>query len=232
MPGSATHLAIADRICSLVGASAIQNTPLFFCGNIAPDAIHAKPGYQREDKRHTHLTKDMPTDSFHNAQMLKQFHGRVNTFIKDFYLTAKEDKDLYLGYVVHLLADELFNIAKRTPFNRLVFLDGINQTEQDLFNKILADIDGSDKLLVSRYPYTCDVVGILEAVWDYEIKGYVGKDELNSSKQYTIGKFKKAAAPQTISRYYSYDEAVEFVDYAASNIVERLSGASDIIAIL
>jgi len=66
MPGSATHLAIANKLYSILGEGVIPDLPLFFGGSIAPDAIHAKPGYQREDKRHTHLTVGMPTDAFQN----------------------------------------------------------------------------------------------------------------------------------------------------------------------
>jgi len=232
MPGNATHLAIADKIYKFLGESVIKDMPLFFCGNVAPDAIHAKPNYTREDKRHTHLTKDMPTDAFHNPDKLRLFHERVNEFIDSFYVAADMQSDLYLGYVTHLLSDELFNITKRTPFNRLIFTDGIDQSEKDLFEKILEDVDAGDMLILSQYPYTQNVAEVLDAVWDYEIKGYVGKDEVNNSKRYVINKFLNGASAQIDLKYYSYAEAVEFVDYAVEDCLKRLSGESDIIPIL
>ena len=56
MAGIVTHIAIADIICrSSLAKGNILNIPLFYCGNLAPDAIHAKPNYQRADKIRTHL---------------------------------------------------------------------------------------------------------------------------------------------------------------------------------
>lgn len=232
MPGAATHIAIADKIYSIWGNDIIKNLPLFFCGNIAPDAIHTKPNYKREDKRHTHLTQDMPTDAFHNPVKLKIFHDRVNEFIKNYYHKYTEEKDLYLGYIIHLLTDELFNITKRTPFNRLQFTEGIDPNEQEYFSRILADIDYGDKFILAKYLYEQNVSEVLNAVWDYEIKGYIGKEELNNSKHYTINKFNNRVFPLKTLKYYSYDEAVDFIYYAVDDIIARLSGSSNILKIL
>ena len=49
MSSSLIHLAIADKIFYILGDDYIKNLPLFFGGNIAPDAIHAKKYYQRAD---------------------------------------------------------------------------------------------------------------------------------------------------------------------------------------
>ena len=56
MPHTITHLAIADKIYVILGGEVIKNLPLFFGGNLAPDAIHAKKDYQRADKKHSHLS--------------------------------------------------------------------------------------------------------------------------------------------------------------------------------
>jgi hypothetical protein len=42
MDETTTHIAIADKINDILGDGVIKNLPLFFGGNIAPDAIHAK----------------------------------------------------------------------------------------------------------------------------------------------------------------------------------------------
>ena len=55
MAGAITHLVIAEKIYAELGDDIIKNVPLFFGGNIAPDAIHAKKDYQRADKVRVHL---------------------------------------------------------------------------------------------------------------------------------------------------------------------------------
>lgn len=232
MPGSSTHIAIADKIYSILGNDVISDLPLFFGGNIAPDAIHAKPGYQREDKRRTHLTEGMSIDEFQNPAKLAIFHERVNKFIKDYYLSSDKDRDLYLGYVIHLLTDELSNTILRTPFNRLMFKYKIGQSECDLFNSILSDIEYADKYVLNRYPYAQNVISVLDSVWDYEIKGFVEKSEINSSKHYVINKFRENKPPQKEMKYYSYTDALEFIDYSAYMILNCLSGKSNIIKVL
>ena len=52
MSGTLLHIAIADKIYDISGSSIVKNLPLFFGGNIAPDAVHAKEDYQRRDKKH------------------------------------------------------------------------------------------------------------------------------------------------------------------------------------
>ena len=39
MSGTLIHLAIADKISFILGGDVIKNLPLFFGGNIAPDAV-------------------------------------------------------------------------------------------------------------------------------------------------------------------------------------------------
>lgn len=71
-------ISIIESLCfskrpKLLGSKVIRNLPLFFGGNIASDAIHAKPNYTREDKRCTHLTEGILIDQFQNPEKLNIF---------------------------------------------------------------------------------------------------------------------------------------------------------------
>ena len=96
----------------------------------------------------------------------------------------------------------------------------------------MADIEYADKFVLHEYPYAQNVVAVLGAVWDYEVPGFVGKTEINNSKRYVLEKLQKNEAPARPLRYYSYGDAVEFIDYAADEVIKRLSGESDILRIL
>jgi len=232
MAGTVTHIAIADMIYSIVGSGKINNLADFYNGNLAPDAIHAKKGYRRADKKRTHLTEDIPNSEMINPEKEKLFYSRVNDFINNYYFSHDNEKDLYLGYITHLLADSLFNMTVRESIVKKSSADGINQHEIELADIITKEIINVDYILVSKYPFTQNPVEILEQKWDYEIKNFLSKDEINGSKRWVIESFfKNPPEPQPL-KYYSYEEAVEFIKYAADSIVHKLRGNDGIIQIL
>ena len=106
MPGSVTHIAIADKVYNVLGGNVIQNLPLFFGGSIAPDAIHAKADYQRADKKRAHFCDGIHLYGYGHPKSARLFQNRVKKFVGQYFIPGGVDKELYLGYAVHLLADE------------------------------------------------------------------------------------------------------------------------------
>jgi len=232
MAGTVTHLAIADKIYSILGDSVIKNLPLFFGGNIAPDAIHAKKDYQRADKKRSHLCEGIRSYGYGYPEISELFKDRVNEFIQNYYLPAGDEKDLYLGYVTHLLADEcnllmiyrhLEEDLKNNEANavgsdfRKNLADSVNNGEyRDIFKNISNIYDIS----IHDYQFKQNIMDILEAVWDYGVKDYVGANEINISKRWVIDTFFKGESPQGNNKC---DKEIEFIDLTAKNIIERLS---------
>lgn len=226
MAGTATHLAIADRIYEIL-EDRIKNPALFFSGNIAPDAIHAKPGYQRSDKKRTHLTENISGGDFQNPEKLSLFHSRVNSFIENYYNPEDESADLYLGYITHLLSDELFNIHIRKQFVKSMERDGIKEEDPQFFRRIIGDIESVDHIVINKYPYKQDVKKLLNAVWDYEIKEYISSSEINNSKHWVINTFLEENNAESTAVYYDYNTAYDFIIFAANNIINRLTNGID-----
>lgn len=231
MAGTATHLAIADRIYELTG-NRITNPALFFAGNIAPDAIHAKPGYQRSDKKRTHLTENISGGDFQNPEKLSLFHSRVNSFIDDYYNPEDEWADLYLGYIIHLITDELFNIHIRKQFVKCMERDGIREEDPQFFKRIIGDIESIDHIVVKEYPYKQNVKQLLNSVWDYEIKDYISSTEINNSKWWIINTFLNGNGTADNAVYYNYNTAYDFIIFASDNIIDRLTNGIDYKGIL
>jgi len=239
MAGTVTHLAIADRIYSIRGDNVIKNLPLFFGGNLAPDAIHAKKDYQRADKKHSHLCEGIRSYGYGYPELTQLFRDRVNDFIEKYYITAGEDKDLYLGYVIHLLVDQffLFTVYDRlenhlrnngTYLNesglRKKIADTVSNDPQeynadyiDFFNETSSIFDISAK----DYDFTQNVVDVLEAVWDYEVKDYISENEININKRWVINNFFKSEETKVNDEH---GIAIKFVDLAAENIIDMLHG--------
>ena len=242
MAGIEVHLAIADKIYFILGNNTIKNLPLFFGGNIAPDAVHMKKDYQRLYKKRSHLTEGIRHYGYGDPVMDKLFIDRINEFIKNYYLTAGEDKDLYLGYIIHLLTDK-FN--SRMVYKRLEEHLKNNGTDPDEpgFRKNLTDIvdkgvyndffeDGTYNISPHKYQFKQNVVDVLEAAQDYEVKDYISADEINMEKRWVIDTYFKSEPIQDDTINYDKYKAETFVDLAAENIIASLSGKNDIIKIL
>lgn len=173
MSGTLIHLAVADKIYDISGSSIVKNLPLFFGGNIAPDAVHAKEDYQRRDKKHSHLCDDIYSYGYGYPEMKKLFRHRVNKFAENYYQSADKDKDLYLGYIIHLLVDEfdMYSAFERLiaqlgeskinfdkPSSRKRLADEVNYgSYRDFF---VEDASGYD-ISAREYRFTQNVVDML-----------------------------------------------------------------------
>jgi len=237
MAGTVAHLVVADKIYSILGNGAIKNLPLFFGGNIAPDAIHAKKDYQRADKRRSHLCEGIHLYGYGCSEASRLFKDRVNGFIEKYYMNAKEDKDLYLGYIVHLLVDEfyMFSAFERlenhlkdngvnieTPGFREKLTNEISDDQQKYnpaYTAIFSETSSAIHILAEDYYFKQNVIEVLEAVWNYEVKDYISVNEINISKRWAINTFFKAEKTKSND---DCTAAINLADLAAKNIAERL----------
>jgi len=242
MAGIETHLAIADKIYFILGGEKIKNPPLFFGGNIAPDAVHMKKDYQRLYKKRSHLTEGIRHYGYGDPVMAKLFKNRINEFIKNYYLKAGEDKDLYLGYIIHILTDKF---QSRMVYKRLEEHLKNSGTDPDEpgFRKNLTDIvdngvyndfftDTTYSISPHKYPFKQNVVDVLEAAQDYEVKDYISAGELNMEKRWVINTYFKSEHTQDNTINYDRNKAEQFVNLAAEDIIASLSGKNDITKIL
>ena len=65
---------------------------------------------------------------------------------------------------------------------------------------------------------------LLSEVWDLEVCDMVSADETNRSKQWVIDKLFCQNIDDITPKYYSYDEAISFIEYCADNIIKRFGG--------
>lgn len=231
MAGTVTHLAIADKIYDILGSDVIKNLPLFFGGNIAPDAIHAKKDYQRADKKRSHL-RDGISYGYGYPEIAELFRDRIDKFIENYYLFADKDKDLYLGYIVHIITDELYYFEYCKVLEQQL---GIVESKMDAskfrrnladkimnneYNSFFSDILKVYDILPHEYKFKQNVADVLSAVWDYEVKDYIGTDEINASKRWVIQKFTAVDTAQNINN--DRERAVKFIGSVSDNIIERI----------
>lgn len=90
MPLPTLHLVLAQETAALAG---ISLSGRFLLGNLAPDAIHMRPGADRQDKNRTHLRVPDWNASMERSRQLIAEHG--------------EDPFL-AGCALHILADAMW----------------------------------------------------------------------------------------------------------------------------
>lgn len=185
MAGTITHLVIADM---LLDYFKIQNPALFYCGNLAPDAIMARKNYVRWMKKHTHFKDDIPTDELHSKENFALYRKRLERFARAHLKEKDGDYELYLGYVVHMLADEVFILRVRDHHVQKLSLDRDNPGYMAYFKRFGRDVDLNDWQLVREYSFRHPMPQTLKKEMDYEIEGYITRQELMESKDYIIQK--------------------------------------------
>ena len=258
MAGTITHLALADKLYDTLGSTIIKNYPLFLSGNIAPDAAHSKKNYQRADKKRTHLSDGINAYGYGQPEAAKLFKTRINEFIQKYYLPATEYKDLYLGYIVHLLADEFYLFSVYKQLEDKFIVNGANPSEPDFQRKVFDEvIDGwrepirptgslgidyrkffeddvqQGDLAMRRYKFKNNTISALESVWDYEITDYLSSDELNNNKRWTINTY--FDNENTQREGITEDDCEKYfslLETATTAIIACLSGKMDIIKVI
>ncbi len=227
MAGTATHLAVADKITEKLSEASFLSLPEFYSGNIAPDAVHSRAGYKREYKKETHLTVGLSGADFVHPEKRAIFHQRLREYIERYYRKGEAGADLYLGYITHLVTDEYFNIHIRTQFSEKMAKEGITNEDPEFAKRILSDMDRVDRILMIKYPFGRDVRAILDGVWDYEIRDMVTAGEVNASKRWVIDKLFCESEDMTEPVYYSYAEALCFIESTANAIIERFTSGEE-----
>ena len=229
MAGTITHLVIADLVLAGLPEkikNKIQNKSLYYCGNLAPDAIMARKNYERSMKRHTHFKDGIRLNELHEPEKFACYRKRLQAFAERFLLTPHKDYELYFGYVVHMLADEIFILNVRDVHVKRLLAEGKNPEDPAYFRQFGKDVDSNDLRLVREYPFSCDILQMIQAENAYEIEDYITNEELIDSKQFIIQKnFFSEKEPEPASAL-TFEENMRFILDAADTILADIRKAS------
>lgn len=223
MAGVITHMVIAREIEKRLEKGKLKDVGLFYLGNLAPDSIHAREGYVRSYKMHTHLREGIPDKDFGREENIELFHERVARFI----ICNRERRDglldLYRGYTVHLLTDELFMLTIRAEFCEIMKARGILQSDPLFFEYIVTDMNRNDLLLVKDYEGCEEIRRYLEQVPIYPVEGYLSEKEMSISREWLVRQHFNEKYELERPGYITYERMLQFIAMAAEDIVERLS---------
>ncbi len=211
------HLAVADALLDVLK---IQNPALFYCGNLAPDAIMSKEGYVREMKRHTHFKDGIRLHELRIPEKMALYQERLMDFYERYVAVPSKDRELFLGYLTHMLADELYILDFRDGFVDRLTAAGKSPDDREFFHRFARDVYQVDLRLAREYPFRYPMPETLERESGYEIPGLVDRQSLVDSKEFIIRlNFQNTAEPEAL-QVMTYEENLEFM----KRCVEKIPG--------
>ncbi len=217
MPGTIIHLLIAKKLKEYYP---IDDYSMFVAGSIAPDAIHAKPDYIRDDKRRSHLRLGIRDAHFHLEDKLSLFKSRVQEF-KNNHLSKG---DLYLGYLCHVMADELFILSVRREYTNIRSAEGLHFESSDFYKPMIREMEEMDKIMYIRHDLDLEKE-LLESVSNYEVEGYIPTDYLDASRAWVID-HKLKTHKTSFTKYITEERIEAFIDQTVETLVARLLSES------
>lgn len=231
MAGTVVHLLAAEKLLAKLGREnwsyPFQGMPEFYpdyfiAGNICPDGIMARQGYQRDMKLHTHFRDGIPDGSFEKEGMAQLFEKRMMRFWQEHEPDERECPGLYLGYVTHMMTDERFILQERPKFFQNISVIGLTQKDAETFVRFNKETDFVDFQLLREYPELQEAKKALERVPAYEIKGMITKEELTASRKWILDYFFEQEHTEETAQFLEYDSMVQFIEDVVEEIFKRL----------
>lgn len=215
MAGTVMHLVVAD---ALLDTLKIQNPALFYCGNLAPDAIMSKEGYVRDMKRHTHFKDDIRLHELRIPEKMAVYQKRLMEFYEKYVAVPSQHRELYLGYLIHMLVDELYILYFRDGFVDRLIAEGRAPDDKEFFHLFSRDVDRVDRKLAKDHSFRYPMPGILREESRYEIPGYVDNQALLDSKEFIIRKNFLAYDEQEELQVMTFEQNREFMERCIAEI--------------
>lgn len=223
MAGTVEHLAVALELIRRWTGNVPQEQRLlhpqrFLLGNVCPDGIMSRRNYERSMKMHTHFRDGIPDYEFCLPRNLELFHQRLYRFAQETLTDSSPERELYLGYLTHILADEIFMRTVRQEFMQKISVVGLTERDAETFEHFTYDVNQIDFRLAREYPAMDWAYRCLREAEPYEIQGLLTERELTDSRKWLLDFFFDHAPEPQEPVYYTYDRALRYIEDAVAFI--------------
>lgn len=232
MAGSVEHLAVTIELLHIDKAAdgsllQLKDPVHFVLGNLAPDGIMSRKGYTRPMKMHTHFRDGIPDREFTAPSNLQLFHQRIRQFSRNMLSDPSLDRDLYLGYITHILTDEIFMKTVRPEFMEKIAVRGLTDRDPETFEHFTYDVNQIDFRLGVEYPGMDEMKRCLLCEDHCSIRetaafNMITSQELADSRKWVRQFFFEQAPVPEQPIYYTYERALLFIREATLFIKDRL----------
>ena len=198
------HLCVAVALSERMGASPSAD---FLLGNLAPDAIHARPDSTRRDKEHVHLIdRDIAPP------------GLLAVFQDNYGVNGSRPSGFAGGYLVHLLTDRLWWQTTIIPF-RNSFPPSL--PDREIRRLYYHDTDRIDLELYRRMPWQPQAWASLGTAATAGFPPFLTAGEIYQWRDRVLRWYDDPARDFTIEPVYiSLTATLAFIERAAREIAE------------
>lgn len=222
MANTLAHLLIAQKVLDLY-PELVQNKNSYLFGSIAPDTIFSKQNAKKEDKKEVHLRDGIRDSEWLNEDKMIIFNDRINDFIKTNITPFNDSKfDFNIGYLVHLLTDEMNHRSIRQIMLRKVNKDGIKENDLEFFNLMVNDLEALDYFLLNNYAI---LNPLLEIILNCEVpentNDLIKKEYIQNSVLWIKKHYLEAIKIRKL-KYLSYLDIMDFIENASKAIVFKI----------
>lgn len=211
MPLPMVHLTVA---ITMAGDLTEPWVPAFLLGNLAPDAIHTRPGWTGDHKRHVHLhlsSTDVPEGAEAVARDLLRRWRQEGICIEA----------LHVGYVAHLLTDLLWRSHVWLPLRRTLPAEMSHEQGRALYYH---ETDEIDRQIYATAPWRTEVWELLAAARPVDVPDMVTAQEIELWRQRTLEWFDHLAPAQKPPQHLTTDGVLSFAEQAANQVLAWLDG--------
>lgn len=205
MPLPMVHFEVAGCLVRRMG---IEDDGSFYLGAVAPDSVHMRTAYVREDKDRSHLRID-------------RTRWRQTALSWTCAQQKAPQRDFRLGYGVHILTDCFWKERVYLPYTQRYRQDP--DPAGDIRTAYYTDADQLDFILYKTWPQRAAVWELLRTASAAGIEGLVNVREVEAWKQRTLGWFDAGKSLHANPvRYLRLDEITDFIQLCSAWIADAL----------
>ena len=159
-----THILIAEKVLEYANWPIDYAT--YIVGTIAPDAVHANHNYSRGLKEKSHIfAEGLKWGEVTRENELDEWLDSIKGFYKNNYF--KYDRDFFLGYIVHVLADICSCREIYAPFYKSLTQDEMEEKKKQFSLESYC----VNYYLFREYSKSKNLVDVLKGGRSYSISG-------------------------------------------------------------
>lgn len=210
MPSQMVHLAVAVKLYEY---DKEEPGPSFLLGSVAPDAIHMRPGSNREDKKRTHLGI---------IQSGVDADGIIPGFVRP-YFEAESTEDVrqtILGYAAHLLTDYYW----LQTLNR-EYVDAVapRLSKEEIRTLYYRETDKNEFRLYREAPWRPRIWDSLRAARALDVAPYLTAEEISLWRERVLTWPEVNQEQDVVPEYFTPVKIERFINEAAAYVKHQLA---------
>jgi len=219
MPWPMSYLYISENTKDFLPAK-IKNLSQYYLGTIAPDAVHFRRNYTRDQKKFSHLYMDI--DKSNVDLYIENWEFNV----KKLYIENKSqiEFDFLLGYCTHLLADIYIYKYLYKPFQK----EYCERSDLDYLKIYKNESLTIDFEIYQQFDYRNTIFPLLKEAIEIEFLHLIQKEDMDGiinnilNIQYNENQKKNG----TRNEYLKYEQIMDInksaVEYIKSGFIKEL----------